>query len=121
MALRIFSLNGVPDDEVEEVRALLAEHRIDYYETPAGNWGISTPALWLRDDDQREAARRLLDDYQAERAVRMREEYAQQLNAGTNRTLRDVIRDNPLRFIVYLAAIFAVAYFSTIPFFDMGK
>jgi hypothetical protein len=32
-----------------------------------------------------------------------------------------VIRENPLRFIVYLAAIAVVLYFSTKPFLDIGK
>lgn len=121
MAVRFFALNGVPEDEADEVRALLTAHGIDHYETPAGNWGISMPAIWLRDENQREAARRLLDNYQAERVVRMREEYVRQVNEGTNRTLLDVIRENPLRFVVYLVAMMVVAYFSTMPFFEVGK
>ena len=38
-----------------------------------------------------------------------------------NRTLLDVIGEYPLRFVVYLAFIAMVIYFSTRPFMDMGK
>lgn len=117
---RLFALNGVPDDEAEDVRALLTAGGIDFYETPAGNWGISSPAIWLNDETQLEKARSLIDAYQRERRVRVREEYAQLQRAGRQRTVIDVIRENPLRFIVYLAVIAAIIYFSTKPFMDMG-
>lgn len=121
MPTRLFALNGVPDDEAEDVRALLSAAGINYYETPAGNWGISSPALWLNDDSQREQARSMIDAYQRERAIRVREEYAQLRREGRHRTLIDVIRENPLRFFVYLAVIVAIVYFSTKPFMDIGK
>lgn len=121
MPIRLFALNGVPDDEAEDVRALLTAGGIDFYETPAGNWGISSPAIWLNDETQLEKARSLIDAYQRERRVRVREEYAQLQKAGRQRTIIDVIRENPLRFIVYLAVIAAIIYFSTTPFMDVGK
>lgn len=52
MSKLLFKLRGVPDDEADEIRALLAEKQIEYYETSAGNWGISLPALWLQDDSR---------------------------------------------------------------------
>lgn len=121
MAVRLFAMRDVPEDEAEEVRALLTDNAIDFYETPAGNWGISVPAIWLRNEEQREIARRLLDRYQAERAQRMHEEYLRQVAEGTNRTVWDVIRENPLRFVVYLLAVLAVLYFSTKPFLDITR
>ena len=48
MALLLFRLRNVPDDEADEVRHLLNENSIEFYETSAGNWGISMPAIWLR-------------------------------------------------------------------------
>jgi hypothetical protein len=121
MPAKLFSLNGVPDDEAEGVRALLRADGIDFYETPAGNWGISMPAIWLNDESQFAQARALIDVYQRERLLRVREEYAQQQREGRNRTIIDVIRGNPLRFIAYLAVIVAIVYFSTKPFLDIGK
>lgn len=121
MPVKLFSLHNVPDDEAEEVRELLRGNAIDFYETPAGNWGISVPSIWLHDESQLEEAKALIGDYQKERLVRAREEYAQLERAGRRRTIGDVIRENPLRFVAYLAAIAALLYFSTQPFLDIGK
>jgi len=121
MPAKLFSFHNVPDDEAEEVRELLRSNDIDFYETPAGNWGISVPYIWLQDENELEKAKVLIGDYQKERLIRAREEYAQLGRTGRLRTLGDVIRENPLRFVVYLAAIAAVLYFSTRPFIDIGK
>lgn len=121
MPVKLFSLHNVPDDEAEEVRELLRGNAIDFYETPAGNWGISVPSIWLHDESQLEEAKALIGDYQKERLVRVREEYAQLERAGRHRTIGDVIRENPLRFVAYLAAIASLLFFSTQPFLDIGK
>lgn len=121
MPIKLFALNGVPEDEADEVRVLLTAEAIDFYETPAGNWGISAPAIWLKQEREFQKARALLDAYQEERRTRIREEYARLRRQGRQRTMLDVIRENPLRFLVYLAAIFAVVYFSTQPFMDIGE
>ena len=121
MPVKLFSLHNVPDDEAEEVRELLASHDIPYYETAAGNWGVSAPALWLHDDSRFGEARALVDDYESQRLARVREEYANQKRAGGQRTLVDVIRENPARFVVYATVIVMVLYFSTQPFLNIGK
>lgn len=121
MSARLYSLNRVPDDEADDIRALLTQNGIDYYETPAGNWGISAPAIWLREEGQLEQARALIDVYEAERAARVRAEYAQLKREGRNRTVFDVMRENPGRFVAYVAIIAAVVYFSISPFLDIGK
>jgi len=121
LPILLFNLKGVPDDEAGEIRALLNSNGIDYYETPAGNWAASLPAIWLNDESQRPQARLLIDQYQRERLIRARAEYAQLQKEGKHRTILDLIRENPIRFIVYLAAIVIVVYFSTKPFMDIGK
>lgn len=121
MPARLFALNGVPDDEAEEVRTLLTSSGIDFYETPAGNWGISSPAIWLNDEHQLDQARSLIEAYQHERQVRVKQAYAVLEKTGKQRTVIDVIKDNPLRFIIYLVAIVVIVYLSTKPFMDFGK
>lgn len=111
----------MPDDEADDVRALLQAGGIDFYETAAGNWGISAPAIWLNDESQFAQARALIDAYQRERMLRARAEYAQQRREGRNRTLIGLIRENPLRFFAYVAVIVAILYFSIKPFLDIGK
>lgn len=121
MPVRLFSLNNVPDDEAEDIRALLGEHGIDFYETEAGNWGVSPAAIWLRDEVQFERARGLIDAYEEERGARMRAAYAREREEGSARTLFDVFRENPLRFVVYAVVIATVVYVSTKPFLDLGR
>lgn len=120
MAVQLMKLRGVPEDEADEIRALLRASRIEFYETPEGNWGVSMPAIWLRDDEDRDRGKKLLDDYQAERARRAREEYEQQAREGRREGLLDRIRQEPLRFLIYLAIIAAILYFSTMPFLSMS-
>jgi hypothetical protein len=120
MPVLLFRLNGVPEDEAAEVRALLAEQGIDYYETHAGNWGFSTAAIWLRDELLLAEARALLDAYQTQRALRVRQEYVQ----SGRRSAFQSLWWQPgqiVRLLVYLAAIALVAYLSLIPFLNMWK
>ena len=121
MSVRIFNLRGVPDDEAEDIRDLLTGNSIDYYETPAGNWGISMPALWLKDEDQLSAAKALIDAYQEERTVRVRAEHAQLRREGKYRTFLDEIREHPLRVAAYVLVAVVVLYFSTKPFVGLGQ
>lgn len=120
MSVRLVKLRGVLEDEAEEIRQLLTANGIAFYETPAGNWGISMPAIWLEDAGQLERAKALLEDYQRERAARIRDEYEQSKRAGTARGLLDALRENPLRFVAYLALIALVIYLSTAPFTSFG-
>ncbi len=117
MAVILFRLNDVPEDEADEVRALLAENNISFYETSGGNWGISVAALWLSDDDQLSDARSLLSHYQAERSVRIRAEYEQQRQQGKAKTLLCRIKDSPVRTIFFLSIVLIVIWLSVSPFF----
>ena len=121
MSLILFRLRGVPDDEADEIRELLRENEIDFYETGAGNWGISMPAIWLRDNKQSKQAKQLLQAYQEERTIRMKSEYAHLKEQGENRTLIDIFREDPLRMLLYVAAVAAILYFSVMPFLDLGS
>ena len=120
MATLLFPLRHVPDDEAEEVRALLSRHGIDFYETPASVFGISAGAIWLRDDTQLQFARQLIDDYEAQRYAMQRQYHEELIRRGERRTIADAFLENPLRFIIYLAIIAAVLYLSLKPFFALG-
>lgn len=110
MSKILFKLRNVPDDEADEVRELLTNHHIDYYETSAGNWGISMPAIWVRDEYQLQQAKALLDAYQEARSNRVREEYARLKREGKNKTVLDSFMENPILFIVYVLIVLALLY-----------
>jgi len=117
MPILLFRLNGVPDDEADEVRELLSRHHVDFYETSAGRFGISLAAIWLRDDSDFTRAQQLIDDYQVERTQRVRSEYAALCRAGRNETFLDRLRRHPVRFVGYAAVILFILWFTLAPFF----
>jgi hypothetical protein len=112
----LFRLNGVPDDEAHDIRELLTTHRIDFYETDAGRWGISVAGVWLRDEEQLDTAKQLIDHYQAERTQRVRAEYDNLRSEGRHETLMARFLGDPVRFLVYAAIILVILYFSLAPF-----
>ncbi|NOX93115.1 MAG: hypothetical protein GXP18_11925 [Gammaproteobacteria bacterium] len=121
MAVRLFPLRGVPDDEADDIRALLTDNSIEFYETSAGNWGISMPAIWLRDDSQLQHAKALIADYQAERAAQQRDIYAQLKREGKHRTFWVLFWEEPLKVIAYIGIVLVILYFSTRPFLSLGQ
>ncbi|GAB6039439.1 DUF6164 family protein [Endothiovibrio diazotrophicus] len=116
MRVLLFRLNGVGEEEADEVRALLTDHGIEFYETEAGRWRISVAAIWLRDDHRLEEARRLIGEYQQARSRRVRGEYRQALREGRAEGLLDRIRERPLEVLFALLAVVLILYFSITPF-----
>ena len=121
MAVKLISLRGLPEDEIEEIRDLLEKNQVSFYETPGGNWGISMPAFWLRDDSVLDHCKALLETYQQQRYERVHEEYLQRKQRGEVDTMFDRIKQQPLRIIVYLAFLLLILYVSTMPFVDIGN
>ncbi|MBL1294623.1 MAG: hypothetical protein COB61_012245 [Thiotrichales bacterium] len=116
MSKRLLNLRPVPEDEADEIRQLLSDKNFDYYETPAGRWGISSPGLWLRDEERLAEAKSVLVTYQQERYQRMRAEHEELKETGMQRTLVDVIFESPFRFIFYILIIGFILYISIAPF-----
>lgn len=121
MPVQLFRLRNVPDDEAEEIRQLLIEHGIEFYETPAGNWGISMPSIWLNDETQSTRAKALIESYQKQRAIRKRQEYEQLKREGKQRTIADTLREQPFLLLLYLAVAGLILYLSLKPFLDLGN
>lgn len=121
MAVQLIRLNGAMDDEIEEIRALLESEGIDYYETPGGNWGVSLHAIWLRDEEQLDTARVLLEKYHSERAERVRAEALSRKFEGRERRFIDELRASPVRVLLYIAGALLIGYLSTKPFLSFGQ
>jgi len=111
MAVLIFRLNDVPDEEADDVRTLLADHNIDYYETSSGNWGFSVAGIWIKNNDDKLRARSLIDEYQRHRI-------STSVKADSFIT---TILQQPLRVIIYLIIISFILYISIMPFLGMGE
>lgn len=110
MPVLLFKLNQVPVDEAEEVRELLHNESVPFYETPQGFWGFSLGGLWLADDQmhQQERAEQLIQNYQQQRQAEARANYQP-------RSVLAAIVEKPLR-LVLLLAVLVILYFSVSPF-----
>ncbi|MGB5224278.1 MAG: DUF6164 family protein [Arenicellales bacterium] len=121
MAIHLMSMRGVPEDEQEEICALLDQNNISHYVTAPGNWMISAGAIWLTDQQQLPEAHTLLNEYQQQRRQKAQEEYSRSRLNGEQESLLERILEHPLRFIGYLAIIIFILYVSLMPFVDFGQ
>lgn len=117
MSKLLMNLRRVPEDELEEVRALLSAHDIDFYETEPSMWGISGGGLWLRDESQDSVVQALLAEYQQQRKERMRSAFEQARAQGRAPSLWD----HPVRTIAVLLAGLVVLLVSVLPFLTLGS
>jgi len=107
MAVLIFKLRYVPDDEAQDICELLLDNNIEYHETSAGLLGISVPGLWVVNEEQVDEARELVDEYQQLRQKRVQEEYRLK-----KRTSTDMFKENPVRYLGSILAIILICCFT---------
>jgi hypothetical protein len=105
MSKLLLNLRHVPEDEAADVRALLDSKGIAFYETKPGPWGISGGGIWVKADVDFAGALRALGEYERERSLRVRAEYAEAKRAGTAETFVGVLRTDPLRVVAALLGI----------------
>ena len=120
MTKRLYSLRDVPEDEIQELKELLQQQNIDFYETAPGNWGISAGALWLRNDEQFEKAQQLMAQYHTQRANKAKVEHELLVKQGKASTLLENFKRAPLQLLFYIAFILFILYVSIKPFLFFG-
>ena len=116
MSKLLLNQRNVPDDEADDVRALLDAKRIVYYETTPSPWGISAGGIWVTEDADFADAKRAFDDYEQQRSIRVRAEYAAAKRAGTAETFFTVLRAEPLRVVMTLLGVLLALGLVTLPF-----
>lgn len=112
----VFRLRNVPDDESEDVRRLLHENNIEWYETTAGNWGIAMPALWVSRQEDVQQARQLIEQYQSKRSASMRTLYEQKLADGEVQSFARRIKQHPIRITGIILFCLFIVYVMINPF-----
>lgn len=121
MAQLLLNLRHVPHDEADDIRELLDEHGVEWYETRPGRWGISFAGIWLRHDQHLPKARELLDEYQMARRKRAFDEQRRALAAGEVPTIASTIRREPLRFILAVGGILLMLGLVALPVFLLSR
>lgn len=108
----VFALKHVPDDEADDIRALLTENEIDFYETSAGRWQISLAAIWVRNDEDFVRARTLINADQQQRQQQYQPAQRGNLLVG----ILSHIWRNPIESIFVIIALAFVVGLSVLPF-----
>ncbi len=116
MSALVFRLRNVPDDEAQDIRDLLDENQLEWFETTAGNWGIAMPALWLTHSCDVARARALIDQYQQARRLRLREELEHNTAAGLQPRLVDRLVERPFACLGIFAFCAFLLYVTLWPF-----
>lgn len=112
MATLVFRLKYVPDEEADDIRQLLTDHEIAFYETSAGRWQVSMAGLWVKDKEQAEKALALIQEDQMARAQTMRPISVGQWVLG----YLQHARQNPAEAFFTLIAIMLILGLSIVPF-----
>lgn len=115
MSKLLLNLRNVPDDEADDVRAMLDREQITFYETRPSMWGISAGGIWVTEDAAYADARHAMDVYQQQRSVRARAEYAAAKRAGTAATFLTMLRAEPARVAVSVLGILFVLVVLALP------
>ena len=121
MSALIFRLRNVPEDEATQVRNLLDEHRIDWFETSAGNWGIGMPGLWVKDVDDAQRARTLIDTFQQELSSNERARFRELQKSGQAPTFIESIQARPFAMLAIFVFCLFIVYVSVNPFLQLAQ
>lgn len=120
MSRLIMNLHHVPDDEAAAVRDLLDNAKFDWYEIAPNRWGISPGAIWISENEDYDAAKSLLDEFQAKRKSDARAEYQTSRQRGSGPTIFAVARNDPKKFLVALICIALMLGLAALPVFLVG-
>jgi hypothetical protein len=121
MAKLLLNLRNVPEDEADDVRAMLDAHGIAFYETRPSLWGISAGGIWVTEDAAIAQAKRLMADYQQARGERARAEYAAARRDGTAETFWTLLRADPGRMVLNVLAILFLLALVALPVILLGR
>lgn len=115
MAKLLLNLRHVPDDEADEVRAMLDAHGIAFYETRPSLWGVSAGGIWVTEDAALADAERAMAEYQCQRSERVRADVAAARREGTAVTFLKLLRAEPLRVLTILVSILCLLGLLALP------
>ncbi len=113
MATLVFRLKYVPDEEADDIRQLLFDNDIAFYETSAGRWQISLAGIWVKEKAQAVAALALIREDQLKRVTHRKSPTPWEWLVG----YVQYAKHNPAESLFTLFAIFIVLGLSLAPFF----
>jgi hypothetical protein len=115
MSRLLLNLRNVPDDEADDVRAMLDAQGIAFYETRPSLWGVSAGGIWVTQDTAFADAERAMADYQQQRSARVRADYVAARREGTAATFWTMLRTEPLRVATIVFSILCMLGLLALP------
>ncbi len=115
MSKLLLNLRNVPDDEADDVRAMLDARHIAFHETSPSMWAISAGGIWVTEDADFADAKRAMADYQQQRGARARDQHAAAKREGNAETFWMVFRAEPGRVALLVLAIAFVLGLMALP------
>ncbi|SIQ99950.1 hypothetical protein SAMN05421546_2197 [Solilutibacter tolerans] len=115
MSKLLLNLRHVPDDEADEVRAMLDEYHIAHYETPPTFMGLFAGGLYVKEDAAFDRAKGLMAKYQSQRQARARLEREAAVRNGTAETFQSQFRAEPVRVVLTVIAIVLLIGLMAVP------
>lgn len=115
MSKLLLNLRYVPDDEAADVRKLLDDQDIAWYETDPGNWWISAGGIWVKHDADLARAREAMAAYQADRAQVARATQARDVAEGRAETFADRLREDPAGVAIRIVGMLLILALMALP------
>lgn len=117
MGSLVFRLQYVTVEEAGEVRDLLAANGIAFYETDSGFFGTQVAGIWVKNKDDKERAKQLLNEYSQARALRIQQEYQDRKAADDIETLWQRYKTHPFKLTFAFGVIAIILYLSIVPLY----
>ena len=95
-----------------DIKQLLTDHQISFYETQEGRWQVSLAGLWVKDKEQAQQALALIQEDQATRSKGMIEPSLKEFLYG----YLEHTKQNPVESLFTLIAIVLIISLSIFPF-----
>lgn len=112
MTKKVYDTNQASAEEIGDILELLQRHAIAHYETPKGAFGLSIGAIWVQRDSDYDNARRLIEEYDKGRALRVRQEYESAAEhtgvVAILLNIRRLVMEQPQQALLYLLILAAL-------------
>lgn len=112
----LLNLRNVPEDEAEQVKELLTENEIPFFETSPSFFGFNAGGIWLQQKEHGPEAKALLADYQQQRAEAAQAHWQELRERGIQPTQWQMMKKHPIRFAFTLIGIVILFVIMLLPF-----
>lgn len=117
MATLVFRLKYVPEEEADDIRQLLTDHEIPFYETSAGRWQISLAGIWVKDKEHAKQALELIREDQMKRMTNRKPPTPWEWLVG----YAQHARHNPAESLITLISILLILGITLLPFLALTR